>query len=61
MIAWQFGHTGISDPQMYVVPTKIIKAAQDPKDNWHKVSFSKIPKLETYLNNWDIIKKDLGV
>ena len=46
---------------MYVVPTNIIKAAQDPSDNWHKVSFSKIPKLETYLNNWDIIKKDLAV
>lgn len=55
------GDTGIDDPQMYIVPTKVIKSVQDPSDSWHKVSFSKIPKLETYLNNWDIIKKYLSV
>ena len=55
------GETGINNPQMYVVPTKIIKAAQDTGDAWHKVSFSKIPNLNTYLNNWDMIKNVLGV
>jgi len=55
------GETGIKEPQIYLVPTKIIKAAQDPSDNWHKVSFSKIANLESYQNNLGSLKKDLGV
>ena len=53
------GETGIKDPQMYVVPTSVIREAQDPNDEWHKVSFSKIPDLSVYLNNWEIIREAL--
>lgn len=53
------GDTGIKDPEMYVVPTEVIRNAQNPDDNWHKVSFSKIPNLEIYLNNWELIRMDL--
>ncbi|MFK5948131.1 MAG: hypothetical protein QM500_05105 [Methylococcales bacterium] len=54
------GDLGIKDPEMYVVPTKVIKAAQNPDDNWHKVSFSKIPNLQKYLNNWEMIRSELN-
>ena len=50
------GETGVKDPEMYVVPTKVIRKAQDPSDSWHKVSFSKIPNLDDYLNNWELIR-----
>ena len=50
------GATGIKDPEMYIIPTKIVKAAQDPSDSWHKVSFNKIPDLTNYLNNWELIR-----
>ena len=53
------GDTGIKDPQMYVVPTDVIKKAQDPSDTWHKVSFSKIPNLDQYLNDWESIRSKL--
>lgn len=53
------GDTGLKDPEMYVVPTDIIREAQDPSDDWHKVSFSKIPNFSKYLNNWDIIRNKL--
>ena len=45
------GDTGLKDPEMYVVPTSVARTAQDPNDEWHKVSFSKIPNLSDYLNS----------
>lgn len=54
------GDTGLKDPEMYVVPTKVIKKAQDPSDSWHKVSFSKIPNLNSYLNNWELVRNYLN-
>ncbi len=54
------GDTGIKDPEMYVVPTEVILKAQNPDDNWNKVSFSKIPNLETYLNNWELVRMYLN-
>lgn len=53
------GDAGIKDPEMYVVPTKVVQAAQDPTDSWHKVSFSKIPNFSSYLNNWEFIRMAL--
>ena len=55
------GDTGLKDPEMYVIPTEIVKAAQDPNDSWHKVSFSKIPDFDNYLNNWELIRTVLKV
>lgn len=55
------GEKGIKEPQIYLVPTKIIKAAQDPDDNWRKVSLSKIPNLKSYQDNLDLLKKQLGI
>ena len=45
---------------MYVVPTEVVRAAQDPTDDWNKVSFSKIPGLDGYANNWDTIREFLS-
>lgn len=53
------GDDGIKEPQLYVVPTAIVKAAQSPADSWNKVSFSQIPDLEKYLNNWALIRDAL--
>jgi len=53
------GDTGVKDPEMYVVPTEVVRAAQDPSDSWHKVSFSKIPDFKSYLNNWELIREFL--
>jgi hypothetical protein len=59
------GDFGISDPEMYIVPTSVIQGAQDPDDDWNKVSFSKIPNFKSYLSRWDLIKeaiqKDLTI
>lgn len=54
------GDTGLKDPEMYVVPTSVARAAQDPNDEWHKVLFSKIPNLSHYLNNWELIRAELN-
>ena len=53
------GETGVKDPQMYVVPTEIVRSAQDPSDDWNKVSFSKIPNFQDYMNRWDLIRESL--
>jgi len=55
------GDKGIKEPEIYLVPTKVIKSAQDPNDAWNKVSLSKIPNLESYRDNLGILKKELGV
>lgn len=54
------GDTGLRDPDLYVVPTSVVKAAQDPTDDWHKVSFSKIPGFENYKENWELIREFLS-
>jgi len=53
------GDTGIKDPEIYVIPTEIIKTAQDPSDSWHKVSFRNIPDFDNYRNNWELIRTAL--
>jgi hypothetical protein len=54
------GDTGFKDPEIYVIPTEVVREAQDSNDEWHKVSFSKIPEFSKYLNNWEIIREALN-
>lgn len=54
------GETGVKAPEFYIIPTKVIRSAQDPNDDWKKASFNKIPEFKKYLNNWELIRGSLA-
>ena len=49
------GDTGVRDPVFYVFPVEIVRAAQNHRDKWGKVSITNISDSERYRNNWQII------
>ena len=54
------GESGVKDPEMYVIPTDVVRSAQDSSDGWNKVSFTKIPNIGSYLNNWELIREPIN-
>ncbi len=54
------GDLGIKDPEMYIVPTEVVRSAQDPSDDWNKVSLSKIPEFRKFQNSWELIRDFLS-
>ena len=50
---------GRRPPQLYVLPVKVVKAAQDPKSKWGMVRLSWIDSIEQYADNWEPIRKFL--
>lgn len=52
---------GRQEPQYYVFPVGIIRAAQDPSSTWGKVFLRHIEDVEQYVNNWELVKAFLDV
>ncbi len=55
------GDTGRKDPQFYVFPVEIVRAAQDPHSKWGKAFLSRIENPAEYLANWGIVKAFLDL
>ncbi len=52
------GRKEVRQPVYYVLPIDVVKNLPR-KDSWSKVSSKGIENLETYKDNWDLIKKFL--
>ena len=61
----------IADPEYYVFPMKVVRAAHDVHDQrvqdagrenkWHKTFLKDIPRLENYRDKWESVRKSLGL
>lgn len=51
--------SGVKPPEFYVFPVDDVRQAQNARDSWGKVYISKIPSLDSYRDNWDLIRKFL--
>ena len=50
---------GRREPQLYVFPIEVVRAAQEPRSSWGKVFVRNIENPQQYLNNWLLIKNAL--
>ncbi|MEI7639120.1 MAG: hypothetical protein WCJ37_17550 [Syntrophus sp. (in: bacteria)] len=48
----------ILPPEYFVLPVDIAESLPRA-DGWGKISFSNIPEMESYRDNWDLIRKFL--
>lgn len=46
---------GVKSPEFFVLPVDVVEAVQN-KDSWGKVPIRKIPNLDEYRENWNLIK-----
>ena len=53
------GKADILPPEYFVLPTDVAEALPRTK-GWGKISFSNIPKLDFYRENWDLIRDFLN-
>jgi hypothetical protein len=51
--------SGIKPPELYVFPVHVVRTAQNENDSWGKVQITKIPNLDSYKDNWDLIRRFL--
>jgi hypothetical protein len=49
------GDNGIREPDYYVFPVQVVKAAQNEGDKWGKVTITNIPEFPKYKNAWHLI------
>ena len=49
------GKKEVLPPEYFVLPVKIVKAANRTTDNWSKVILKDIKKLDTYRENWKLV------
>lgn len=54
------GETGIKDPEFYVFPVDLVRAALNPASKWGKTYIRKIPDLERYRSAWPLIREFLA-
>ncbi len=47
--------------EYFVFPTALVEAARNDKSKWGKVRITDIPNYQSYLNDWSLISKFLGV
>jgi len=50
---------GIKPPTFYIFPIDIIKSARNEK-GWNKVQIKKVQCLDSYIDNWQLIKDYLS-
>lgn len=50
---------GREAPKVYVLPVNVAKAAQDPNSAWGKVHLRNIPNVESYVDNWAVVREFL--
>jgi hypothetical protein len=48
--------TGRRDPDFYVFPIEVVRAARDPASSWIKAFLKRIEEPEQYLSNWSLIR-----
>lgn len=48
--------TGIKDPEFFIFPISYILRVRDPKNDWGKIAKSRLVGMESYKNNWGLIK-----
>ena len=48
-------------PVFYVLPTKLCKKYRRPTSTWSKLFLRHIPDVDSYLSNWNLIRKALGM
>lgn len=53
--------TGKISPQIYVFPKNVVKAAIYDKSSWGKCRLSLIKDPDSYMDDWDPVKKYLGI
>lgn len=69
---WEPPHVAsVSDPEFYVFPMKVVKRAHDAQDarvraakrenKFHKTYLRDIPNLERYQDNWELVRKAVGL
>ena len=51
---------GRAEPQFYVFPVEVVRAAQDPRSKWGKAYLRKIKNHRQYLGNWNLLKDFLS-
>lgn len=51
---------GRGSPRFYCFPVELVKAAQNPRDKWGKVSLSRIPDHTQYEDAWHLIQAHLA-
>lgn len=50
---------GVKPPEFYIFPTSVISKVRNEK-GWNKVSIQKIENLNSYIDNWQLIKDYLS-
>jgi len=53
------GRSKVLPPEFFVLPVAVTRAIPRTQ-GWGKISFSKIPHLETYRDRWDLIRDFLN-
>ena len=53
------GDLGRKDPQFYVFPAAVVRAAQDPRSKWGKAFLNRMENPAQYLASWGLIKSFL--
>ena len=51
---------GVKDPEFYVLPVAVVKAARNPKSAWGKTRIQNIPAWETYRSAWHLVQEFLS-
>lgn len=51
--------TGRRNPDFYVFPTEVVRAARDPDSSWNKAFLKRIKEPEQYLSNWGLMREFL--
>ncbi len=51
---------GVREPDYYVFPVEVVKAAQNEGDKWGKVTITNIPEFQQYKSAWHLIRDQLA-
>lgn len=54
------GDSGVKDPEFYVFPVALVKAALNPNSAWGKTYIRNIPDVERYKSAWGLIRDFIG-
>ena len=60
-LGYRFGRSvddpkkGRQPPRLYCFPVELVRAAQSPSDKWGKVSLTRIPEADSYVEAWHLI------
>jgi hypothetical protein len=52
---------GLRAPDFFVIPTRVVVAAKDPKSTWGKAYLRRMDDPDQYRDRWDLIRSYLGM